>query len=56
MNTSFYILACALAGLATVNLFRAKAEKRSKVRTFGLWFNGFAIGFLAIAVIIMILK
>lgn len=52
MNTQSYILMGLLGCIAAVNMLRTKAQKPSKNRTFGLWFNGIALGLMAIAFIL----
>ncbi len=52
MGPSFKILMAILGILAAMNMLIAYNNKPSKVRTFGVWFNGIALGLIAIALII----
>lgn len=52
MNTSFYILMGILGGISAINMFTSNAQKKSKARTFGIWFNGIALALIIIAIII----
>ena len=52
MGTSFYVLMGILGGVAAINLFAARAQKESRVRTFGIWFNGAALALIIIAIVI----
>ncbi len=52
MGTSFKILMTILGVLAAMNMLISYNQKPSKVRTFGVWFNAFALCLIAIALII----
>lgn len=52
MGNSFYILMGILGVLSAINLLFANAQKKSKARTFGIWFNILALVLIVIAVII----
>lgn len=52
MGTSFKILMAILGVLSAINMLIAYNQKASKARTFGVWFNGIALFFIAIALII----
>mgnify|MGYP006872108863 FL=1 len=42
-----------IAGIiSAINMFTAIAQKKSKARTFGIWFNGSAFVLIIIALII----
>lgn len=52
MGTSFKILMAILGVLSAMNMIISYNQKPSKVRTFGVWFNGIALAFIAVALII----
>lgn len=52
MSTSFYVLMGILGVISAVNLFTAKAQKKSKARSFGIWCNCFALVMIVTAIII----
>lgn len=41
-----------LGGISAINMFTSNAQKKSKARTFGIWFNGIALALIIIAIII----
>lgn len=54
MGTAFYILMGILGVLCLINFFSAKAQKKSKVRTFGMWVNGVPLLMILLAIIIAV--
>lgn len=52
MGTSFNLFMGIIGGISAINLFNAKAQKKSKARTFGIWFNVLAFAFIIVAIII----
>lgn len=52
MGASFYIFMGILCGVCAINMFAANAQKKSKARTFGIWFNGVALALIIIAIVI----
>lgn len=52
MSKSFYILMSILAVISAINLFSSNAQKKSKARIFGIWFNGIALALIIIAIVI----
>lgn len=55
MSTSFYIWMGVLAVISAINMLSAKAQKKSKARTFGIWFNGLALAMIVIATAIALI-
>lgn len=55
MGTSFYVLVAVFGALSALNLFGAIAQKKSKFRTFGIWFNGLALLLIITALIISLI-
>lgn len=54
MNISFFSLMGIIGGLSAINLLIVNAQKKSKARTLGLWFNGLLLGLVATAVIVAV--
>lgn len=52
MNIPANVLIIIIGGLCAINVLISNAQKRSKARTFGLWFNGVALVAIAVALII----
>lgn len=52
MGPSFKIFMGIMGVLSAINMLTAYNQKPSKVRTFGVWFNGIALCLIAIALII----
>lgn len=44
-----------VSGISALNMFTAIAQKKSKARTFGIWFNGLALVLIIIALIIALI-
>ena len=55
METSFYVIMGIVSGISALNMFTAIAQKKSKARTFGIWFNGLALVLIIIALIIALI-
>lgn len=55
MGSSFYILMSILGCISVINICAAKGQKSTKVRTFGLWFNGIGLFLIVLAVVIAII-
>ncbi len=55
MGISFYIIMSLLAVISAVNLISAKAQSKSKMRSFGIWFNSIAFTLIVVAIIIALL-
>ena len=52
MGTSFKILMGVLGIIAACNMLISYNQKRSKARSFGIWFNAVALALIVIALII----